>query len=121
MTMSKNKQSFTIEEVRGLVHYAQAIVFDACRSNLRAHREEEFEENSTRLLRKYTRLLVYPELVLGELDKKVAIVKDHSLTIQERELIFKLIGNRSREAVSMTDDELTDFTLKQLRNYKESY
>jgi hypothetical protein len=109
---------FTVEEVRDLVSYAQTVVFDAVQSTLKPHREEEFEEISVRMLRRFAKLLIYPDLILKENPRGETRVRYRSLTIQDREQLFKLLGNRSRDTMSLSDEELMRATLKQIRSYR---
>jgi hypothetical protein len=108
---------FTVDEVRYLVGYTEKIVFEAVQSNLGTHGDEEFEEISLRLLRRWGRLLVYPELILEERPREKTRVRGRSLSIEDRDLLFQLLGNRSHAVVSLSDDELVEETMRQIRDY----
>jgi hypothetical protein len=113
--MSQSKEPFTADEVRDLVTYGQKIVFEAIRASLKAT-DEEFEEILLRFLRKYARLKIFPELILEEIPRE-AVRSGGALSIECRESIFDLLGNRSVEVVSMSDQELCRLVSEKLRNY----
>ena len=113
--MKKETRTFTHAEVIILVHYTQSIVFDAVQSNLKPDKVP-FEETSRILLRKWARLLAYPELILEERPKKKPKTRTH-LKIQERELLFEILGNKCPEMQALNDEELLAEMFRQLKNY----
>ena len=113
--MKKENRTFTHDEVIYLVGYTQSIVFDAVQSNLKPDKVP-FEETSLILLRKWAQLLAYPELILENRPKKKPKTRTH-LTIQERELLFKILGNKCPEMQALTDEELLAEMFNQLQNY----
>ena len=113
--MKKEIRTFTHDEEIYLVHYTQSIVFDAVQSNLKPDKVS-FEETSRILLRKWGRLLAYPELILQERPKKKPKTRTH-LKIQEKELLFKILGNKCPEMQALNDEELLAELFRQLQNY----
>jgi len=108
-------RSFTRDEVIYLVGYTQSIVFEAVLSNLKSD-IIPFEETSLKLLRKWGQLLAYPEIILRDRPNKIPKAKTQ-LKIQERDLLFKILGNKSPEVQGLNDEELIAETFRQLKDY----
>jgi hypothetical protein len=113
--MSQSKDTFTAGEVRELVHYGQTVIFEAVRAALRSN-DEEFEAIKLRMLRRNARLSIFPELILEEMPPE-EVKSCGSLSIECREALFELLGNRSRAVVSMNDGELCKMVGEKLRYY----
>lgn len=113
--MSQNKDTFTAGEVRELVYYGQKVIFDAVQATLRANKEE-CEAITLRMLRRNARLAFFPELILEEISKE-KVKGSGSLSIEFRESLFNLLGNRCREVVSLSDGELCVMVREKLRDY----
>ncbi|MHA1410001.1 MAG: hypothetical protein ACTSQY_06815 [Candidatus Odinarchaeia archaeon] len=116
--MSEKIRTFTASEVQDLIGYTSSIIFDTVLANFEIHGKKESRENSLKLLRKWGRLLTYPELILEEIEKEEKNEPIFPLTIKQRELIFEVLGNRSLDTISMNDKELLAETVRQLRDYK---
>lgn len=118
--MFQSKDSFTAGEVRELVYYGQTVVFDAVQATLRANKEE-CEAITLRMLRRNMRLAIFPELILKEIPKGIPKENTKSgkgLSIEARELLFNLLGNRSRDVVSLSDVELCKLVGQMLLDYR---
>ena len=65
--MSENDHKFTRDEVRVLIYYAYSI-FSEMNDNLlkTVGDRERYEAGFRRFLRRYARLIMFPELVLSE-------------------------------------------------------
>ncbi|MGD0805573.1 MAG: hypothetical protein ABSA11_16050 [Candidatus Bathyarchaeia archaeon] len=113
--MSQSKDTFTAGEVRELVYYSQTVIFDAVQAPLRANKEE-CEAITLRMLRQNARLAFYPELILEEISKE-EVNGGGSLSREFRESLFNLLGNRSQEVVSLSDDDLIREVKRQVRSY----
>jgi hypothetical protein len=115
--MSQSKDMFTADEVRDLIHIGQKVVFEAVRAMLKAHREEEYGEITVKLLRRNARLMLFPRLILEE-NPRDAYALDDSMSIECRESLFDLLGDRSRQVMSLSDNELIELVLKKIREYR---
>jgi len=116
--MSENVRMFTADEVRYLVGYTNGIVFDAVQAILRSPGSEESREASLRELRLWGRLLAFPELVLEERPKEFKKDKDRVLGVLDRDLFIKVLGRRSSDVVSLSDEELAVRVFRFLHNYQ---
>jgi len=114
--MSRNKNTFTAGEVRDLVYYGQTVVFEAVSAALKSN-DVEFEAISLRMLRRNARLMIFPELIPEE-NPREEVKSSGSLSIECREALFNLLGNRSREVVSMGDGELCKMVGEKIRDYR---
>jgi len=114
--MSNDKDTFTVDEVRSLVFYAQAIVFDAVQANLKSRSEEDFEVISVRLSRRWCRLLVHPELILEENPGGKPSVRDIPLSKQEWELFLGSPGINAKNSKNLSDEALIRLFFKQVTN-----
>ena len=108
-------RKFTQDEVIYLIGYTQSIVFEAVLSNLKSDKVP-FEETSLKLLRKWGQLLAYPEIILRDRPHNKP-KKKSKLKIQERDLLFKILGNRSPDLLGLNDEELVAETFRQLKYY----
>ncbi|MCX6654029.1 MAG: hypothetical protein NTY03_02785 [Candidatus Bathyarchaeota archaeon] len=113
--MSQSKDTFTAGKIRDLVHYGQTVIFETVRAALRSN-DEEFEAIKLGMLRRNARLSIFPELILEEMPSE-EVKSCSSLSIECREALFELIGNRSRAVVSMNDGELRKMVGEKLRKY----
>jgi hypothetical protein len=109
---------FTADEVRYLIGYTNNIVFDAVQAIVRSPGSEESREASLREIRLWGRLLAFPELIIEERPKELKKAKDRGLNIFDRELIIKVLGSRSLDVISLSDEELTTRMFRYLRDYQ---
>jgi hypothetical protein len=105
--MSENDRTFTAEEVRALIYYALSV-FSEMNDNLlnTVGDRERYETGFRRLLRKYARLLMFPELVLSEQPRTEVKPRVGGMTAEDREYWYDFLGNRSRGMMSLDDMEL---------------
>jgi hypothetical protein len=69
----------------------------------------------------HARAAVFPELILKEISKglpKENTKSGKGLSIEARELLFNLLGNRSRDVVSLSDGELCKLVGEMLLGYR---
>jgi len=116
--MSEETRTFTREEVVLLLNEQASIVFDAVSNIFECKSKHEFKENRMHMYRKSLRLSIFPEMVLEELPEPEGYPHETRLSIKNREMFYDLISNHSTDIKSLTDNELIQETLKQLREYK---
>lgn len=114
----KQQRVFTRDEVSKLLRYS----IDTYESEIRdifdsKHPINDIEERRRRIYRRYYRTVLFPELVLDEIPAR-NLKSCESLTIEMREFCYELIGNRSKEIMSLNDDALLKEVIKKLKNYK---
>ena len=112
--MSQTERKYTKDEVKVLVDYTQSIVFDAVQGRLGSRRDEDV---SLRMVRKYARVLMCPDLVVDECPPWEG-GQGNSMTRENREYWYWFLGDRSRKLTSMTDVELVKEIDKFVRAYR---
>jgi hypothetical protein len=113
--MLKDDRTFTSDEVRVLVSYAQSIVFDAVQSRPGPRLGEEV---SLRLVRRYARALMCPDLIVNERPPWSQGGKKEALNREDREYWYWFLGDRSRRVTSMSDVELYLEVERFVRGYR---
>jgi len=106
---------FTEDEVKVLVSYTQSIVFDAVQGRLGPRRGEEVP---LRLVRRYARALMCPDLIVDESPPWSHCGKKDVLTREDREYWYWFLGDRSRRVTSMSDEELYLEVVRFTRDYR---
>ena len=117
--MSENDRTFTHDEVRVLIYYAHSI-FSEMNDNLlkTVGDRERYEAGFRRLLRRYARLIMFPELVLSEQPRTEVKPRVGGMTAEDREYWYNFLGNRSRWMMSLDDMELIVEIHRQVREYR---
>lgn len=114
--MEENR-TYTVEEVRFLIDYTQSIVFDAVQNTLRKNKSP-FEDTSKKLLRKWGQLYAFPDIILEKRKRTGLASTTFPLNINQREVLYRILGNTSNRITSLDDIDLIIETLKQLRDYE---
>jgi hypothetical protein len=117
--MSQKEILFNEDEVRALIHYSRKVASEMTDNLLKnSGNDAKYEEVNLKLFRRYARLLVYPELILAENPPEKYKPREGPLSIEDRELFYWLLGNRSHKILSLSDEELIDEMRRQLRNFR---
>jgi len=117
--LTKKIRTYTHDEVFDLIFHSARLVLDTTDFIINTkHSKKEWDERLVKFSREFSRLQIYPELILEEMPKKNKPIVQESFSIQKRELYYGLLGNRSSDVVSLSDVELFEEVCNLLINYK---